>query len=429
MKILFVHPYPLTTKFASELYSKIFVNTSKPILFPILAALTPKEHSIEIIGTDDGSLPYDERYDIVGISCMTPEAINAYKIADEFRKNGNYVVLGGWHPSALPEEAKQHADTVVIGEAEEIWPKLLNDVQNKKTKPFYYQERPVDLKLIPPLRRDIYPKDTNLDINATRGCLNKCKFCSIVSQPLRRIYRMRPIENVISDIKLNPRRYFCFYDNSLTLNLNYSKQLFKEMEGLNKKFLAYGNINVLGSNEELLKLANEAGCTGWLIGFESISQETLRSIGKKANVVDEYIKSIKKIHDYNMIVIGSFVFGFDNDTKDIFNKTNDFISKSDIDFPYPNILTPYPGTYMYDLFDKQGRILTKDWSKYDLKHVVFQPKNMAAEELHNNVLESSKNWYNLSNIFNRFVCNTKISINQTFRTISWNIQMRRRKLV
>jgi radical SAM superfamily enzyme YgiQ (UPF0313 family) len=238
---------------------------------------------------------------------------------------------------------------------------------------------------------------------------------------------MRPIESVVEDIKLNPKRNFMFQDSSLTANTTYTKQLFKEMIGLDKKFFAYGNIDVLGRDEELLKLASEAGCIGWSIGFETISQETLNSIGKTTNKASEYMNSIKKIHDYNLIIIGSFVFGFDTHTKDIFRQTDDFISKSDIDYPYPNILTPYPGSPLYDNFNKQGRILTKDWSKYNLKNVVFQPKNMTPEELYNNVEESFKNWFKISKIFERCINTIKYGITQSTNILSMNINIKRKK--
>lgn len=410
MKILFVtldslYMYPFIFT-----YLKKMGPAYKSLAFPILASLTPKEHVIKIVGTNIDSIPYDEKYDLVGISSMTPEAIKAYEIADEFKKRGNYVVMGGWHPSALPYEAKQHADTVVIGEAEDTWPRLLMDVQKNQAKQFYVQEKPVDLKLIPKFRRDIYPKNTNLEIIASRGCTNTCEFCTIAGQPIRKIYRTRTIESVIEDIKLNPRKNFLFHDDSLTVNTSYTKQLFKEMIGLNKKFTAYGNINVLGQDEELLKLANEAGCVGWYTGFETVSQETLNSIGKKTNKVSEYADSIKKIHDYGMVIIGSFVFGFDTDDKDIFSKTDDFISKSEIDAPYPNILTPFPGSALYKKLDKQGRILTKDWSKYNLKNVVFKPKQMTPQELCNSVEEINKRWFKTSKMITRFINTSRYGI-------------------
>ena len=365
----------------------------KPTTYSILSALTPIEHRIKVIKGEFKDINFDEKYDIVGITTITCLANIAYDIADEFRRRGTKVVLGGWHASALPEEAKQHADAVVVGEAEETWPQLLNDVQNKKLKPFYIPEKPVDPKLIPN-SYSVYPKERGIGIHATRGCPNGCRFCCITNMKHRRIYRMRPVSNVIEEIKTSTNKIFSFQDASLTINPEYSKELFREMIGLNKKFTTMGNIDTLGKDDELLKLASEAGCISWIVGFESVSQQSLNDISKSKNKVDNYSKSIKKIHDYNMAVEGSFIFGFDHDTPDVFNKTDEFIRKNDLKMPYASILTPYPGTPIFNQFEKEGRILTKDWGKYDgHNYVTFQPKNMSPEYLLNNFRELEENWH------------------------------------
>jgi len=214
---------------------------------------------------------------------------------------------------------------------------------------------------------------------------------------------MRPIENVVEEIRLLPRKIFGFDDNSLTINPNYTKQLFKKMKELNKKFIAMGNINVLGKDDELLKLASEAGCIAWFIGFESVSQSSLISVGKKTNITKEYISSVKKIHDYKMMIIGSFVLGFDYDTPDIFDMTDKFVEKSEIDVVHYHQLMPYPGTPIFDRLDKQGRILTKDWNKYTHDYVVFKPKYMTPEELLTNTRRLREKYYKMSHSIKRIV--------------------------
>ncbi|HID26053.1 MAG TPA: B12-binding domain-containing radical SAM protein [Thermoplasmata archaeon] len=344
-------------------------------------------------------------------------------LENEFRKRGVFVVLGGWHPSALPEEAKQHADSVVIGEAEETWPQLLKDLENKKTKPFYIPTRPVDPKLIP-FPFNVYPDGPILGVQATRGCPFGCEFCAITNMRFRNVFRMRAVEDVVEEIKTLPGKTFNFHDNSLTINPTYTKQLLREMKGLDKKFYAFGNINVLGSDEELLKLASEAGCVGWLIGFESMSQESLDIVGKKTNVVQTYLDSVSKIHDYGMIILGSFVFGFDGDKKEVFDLTDDFVRKSEIDVPDAMILTPYPGTPLYDKLEREGRILTKNWSKYNFEHVVFKPKHMTPDELLENTKGLYRKWHGTPHFMKRVIKSFWLGGRAALETTMQNLYMK-----
>jgi radical SAM superfamily enzyme YgiQ (UPF0313 family) len=411
MKILFVWPrYPEFVFDTTDPINKYYRIFSKilffrpPLTFPVLAALTPKEYSIELVGGGLQDINFDEKYDLVGISSITSSVSLAYEIADEFRKRDVPVVLGGYHPSGLPDEAKQHADAVVVGESEETWPELLKDFKNKKLKEFYFQSRPVDPKLIPS-PRNIYPKGVGMGIQATRGCPFHCEFCSISHRKFGNIYHMRPIERVVEEVRAHPDKLFTFQDNSLTINAGYTKQLFNEIKDMNKKFFAYGNIDTLGKDEELLKLASEAGCVGWLIGFESVCQESLDSVGKTANRVSEYLSSVKKIHDYGMMIEASFVFGFDFDKSDIFMKTDEFVRKSEADIPFGLILTPYPGTSLFDRLEYENRILTKDWSKYNGRYAVFKPKHMTPEELLIGTEELNNKWHTFPRSIERIIRN------------------------
>jgi len=396
------------------------------LTFPSLAAVTPKQHNIEIIEGSINDINFHKKYDIVGLSCVTAIAFRSYEIADEFRQRGVPVVLGGHHPSALPEEAKQHADSVVIGEAEDTWPQLLKDLEKGNLQSFYYQTKVVEPELIPNAR-NINPKKSVLKfVQSTRGCLNKCDFCSMPNKKFGKIFRMRPIENVINEIRSIPIKHFGFQDSSMTINTKYTKELFRQMKGgkINKKFSAYGNINILGKDDELLKLASEAGCNSWFVGFESISQDSLNSIGKGSNKVKEYAPSIKKIHDHGMYIFGSFIFGFDLDTKDIFDKTLEFFNSNDIEIANFNILTPYPGTALFNRLDKEGRIFSKDWTKYDFHNVVFEPKNMTPEYLQDNTKRVSEIAYSYSNIFRRTIRSMKLGINTSLIVGYSNIKRR-----
>jgi radical SAM superfamily enzyme YgiQ (UPF0313 family) len=206
----------------------------------------------------------------------------------------------------------------------------------------------------------------------------------------------------------------------LTINPNYAKKLFREMKDLNKIFICEGNVNILEKDEEFLKLASEAGCISWFVGFESISQETIDKIGKTTNKVKKYVSTIKKLHNYNMSVIGAFMFGFDTDTPSLFDKTLNAIQKWELDSADFSILTPFPGTPIYDLYKKEGRIITQDWSKYDSEHVVFQPKQMTPEELLEGYKKIWKEFYSKHSILNRMVKNIRLGFYPYFLTFFKN---------
>ncbi len=409
MKILLIYPSKSklrTTGFNFSIKDKISwrVLLGPQLAFQMLAAVTPNGYSITLVDERCQKIDFHDEYDLVGISVITPCATRSYEIADTFRSLNIPVVLGGWHPSAVPEEAKQHADAVVIGEAEECWPSLLKDVEGKKIKPFY--EKPVDLIHIPfAERKKIQHKGGCFieQIQATRGCTLRCRFCSISNSKYECTYRVRPIDHVIEELRSIPQKLLYFSDPTLTVNPEYTKQLFREMKPLNKKFSCNGNISVLCHDDELITLANEAGCREWDVGFESVSQENLNLVGKTSNKVEEFASTIEKIHDFGMCVKANFMFGFDTDNPDIFDKTIDAIYDWDLDLVDINILTPFPGTPLYEDLEKEKRILSKDWSKYDLKHVVFQPKYMSAEDLLSETMRVYRTVYSTSNMFKRAI--------------------------
>lgn len=383
MRILLVYPQPQkkSNSLSTKLHKTFFDN--KISTFQALENVTPSEYSLTILDERFEEINFDDDYDLIGISTMTYQALRAYTIADEFIKRGKRVVLGGWHPSAMPQEAQHHASALVIGEGEGVWPQLLHDAERGKLKPIYKQVQAIDFSTIPFARPSKRNLTMAVPIEATRGCPYGCTFCAITNTTGYGTFHVKSVERVIAEIQSIPQKYLLFNDASLTIDVGYTKLLFEQMEKLNKKFYCFGNAHTLFKNEELLKLSRDAGCISWSIGFDSISQQSINAIGKKTNVVDEYKAVIHKIHDYGMNVAGSFMFGFDSDALGIFDDTLDFVYDSDIDSAAFHILTPFPGTPLYTMFDEQMRILTKDWSLYDCTKVVFQPKNMTAEDLLN----------------------------------------------
>ena len=393
MKILLVQPYAgyKPPNFLMNVSAKLPAMPN--LTLQQLAGICPEDSDVEAIEENHSEkINYDNNYDIVAISCRTANTPRAYQIADEFRRRGVPVVLGGYHPTALPSEAKMHADAVVIGEAEISFTKILQDLVKDDLKP-YYQSDLVDPKKIPNARRDIIKYYLSIAaIEATRGCPINCDFC-FVHRVKGKIHRKRPIEKVIDEMKTIKQKNIIFFDASLTTDPSYTKTLFKNMIELNKRFTGYGNVNVLAKDEQFLKLANDAGCTGWCIGFESISQDILKSIGKTTNKVEDYKNAVKKIKDYNMNITGSFIFGFDDHVTDTFEETLDMIKHLNVDMACFNILTPFPGTPIFERIKNENRITSYDWTRYTCAQTVFQPKNMTEKELYDGTIWVLKEFY------------------------------------
>ena len=376
-----------------------------PILtLPHLAGITPKKYEVRIVNENLDTLDFNEEADIVGITCYTMTAPRVYQIADEFRRRGKKVVLGGYHPTAMPDEAGKHADSIVLGMAEASWPRLLKDAENGKLKPIYERDTDFDMADVPPIRRDLITHNPLQGaVQTTRGCTNRCEFCAISSFWQHGI-KQRPIKNVVEEIKQMPNRLYVIHDPHLTQNRKYALELFKELikQKVRKSWVANGTTNVLGTvDDEWLTLAHKSGCVEWFVGFESVSQAALDSIKKTHNKVENFKKMIKRIHDYGMTIQGGIIFGFDEDTPDIFDTTIEKLNELEIDVLEVNILTPYPGTPLYDKMEREGRLTTKDWSRYNQVDVVFTPKQMTEKELSDGARKVAKEFYSWSNIIRR----------------------------
>jgi len=349
-----------------------------------VAALTPPE--IEVAITDENVEPIDfnEETDLVGLTAMTMHAARAYEIADRFRARGITVVMGGLHASSLPQEAKEHVDAVVIGEAEGVWEKLLGDFQKGSLQPFYKSEHLCSFKAQPHPRQDLLKRKSYWTINcvqATRGCPFSCDFCS-VAQFFGNTYRYRPVDEVVEEIKSLPPGYFTFVDDNIMGKPSYAKELFQKLTPLKKKWTSQGSLT-MAKDTTLLKMASESGCYALFVGIETLSQDNLSSMNKSINHVSQYEEAIKKIRDHGIMVVGSFIFGFDHDDEAVFERTVRFCEKNKIDLPIFFVLTPVPGTRLFQRMEKEGRILHKDWSKYNGANVVFKPKLLSEETLFN----------------------------------------------
>jgi len=374
-------------KFASEfLFSK--KTFSYLLAIPTLAALTPPEHEVRVFDENIEDIDYDWSPDLAGITVRTMFAERAYSISESFRKRGVKTVLGGIHSSMCTEEALQHCDSVVIGEAEDIWPKLLADARNGNLNRIYAAEGKVDLTSFPvPHRRSLAGRRYLSDVlQTTKGCPYHCEFCSVHAFDGQRI-RHKAIEQVILEIKqMNgtisgyKRKAIFFADDNFIANKKFARELLSAIKPYKIKWSCQASINI-AKEDEILALMKESGCGAILIGLESVSEKNLSCMDKGINRTQNYIEAIKKIQSYGILVNGSFILGYDFDIQASFNELINFVEDTRLLMPLINILTPYPGTKLFNRLEKEGRIIHKDWSRYDSKNVVFSPSLMTPEQL------------------------------------------------
>jgi radical SAM superfamily enzyme YgiQ (UPF0313 family) len=388
-----------------------------PLYLPTIAGITPKDVEISIVDEKVEEIDFDDDVDLVGIGSMTPNINRAYEIADEFRERGVTVAIGGIHASMLPEEASKHADSVVIGEAEDLWPQLIQDFKDGHLQKFYRFTQYPNLDDMPIPRYDLIKGDRYVinQVQTTRGCPFDCDFCSVKAFSGKE-FRCKTIDQVIKEIEaltdyyimnvygyeLKLPKTLLFADDNIVGKRNYSKKLFKALIPMRlTDWYCAASINI-GRDKEMLAMMKEAGCHGVIIGIESVVQETLVGMEKRINKVDEYYECIDNIQSSGIKVLGSFVLGSDSEDETIFEKTVKFIRDTNMIYCMINVLTPLPGTRLFERFDREGRLLHKDWDKYSLETVCFKPKQMSAE-----TLQEGRRWiyqeiYSLQDVHNRY---------------------------
>ena len=381
MKILLISPSSGNWRHVGK--SKVF--NGKTFSFSLLsllsvAAETPPDVDVQIIDEQVDDIPWNLNPDLVGVTCMTALAPRAYEIGDKFRSMGIPVVMGGMHPTFLPEEALEHSDAVVVGEVEGVWIKVLEDVKNEKLKGIYKSEKTSDLSglNIPP-RKLLNGKNysTVQAAQATRGCPHKCSFCS-VSAFNDGIQRKRPVDEVVKEIAGLSDKFFIFVDDNLTADREYAGELFNALRPLNKYWVTQSTLSI-SEEPDFVKAAADAGCIGIFIGLETFSEDNLNSVDKGFNKVNQYRDAVRVLHSYGIAVEAGIVFGFDSDTPKVFNRTLKILDKIKIDAIQASVLTPLPGT---PHFKSMGnRITDYNWSNYDFHHVVFEPAGMSKYDL------------------------------------------------
>jgi radical SAM superfamily enzyme YgiQ (UPF0313 family) len=376
-----------------------------------VAALTPPDWEVAIIDEKVEGVDFDQDVDLVGITAMTPAVSRGYKIADTFRERGIKVVMGGMHISKLPDEALTHCDAVVIGEAEGLWHRLLDDFKRDDLQRVYrHEDGYPSLENLPLVDWDLYKDKRYLPVHSietTRGCPHNCEFCSVTNS-FGGKFRNRPVDDVEREIQsLKPfegrfilKNTVFFADDNIISSRRHAKELLTRIIPYNLKWVGQASVNI-AKDDEILDLCRKSGCMGILIGFESLSADSLSHMGKRFNKPQNYIDVINKVHDYGIGINGSFVLGFDHDDEGIFDRTLEFIVKAKLDVCYFSILTPYPGTRLYTQMREEGRLIDHDWSNYNTNYVVYKPKLMTPERLLHGFYDVLKGSFSYSSIFRR----------------------------
>ena len=345
-----------------------------------VAAETPKDVQVRLVDEQVEDIPWNESFDLVGITCMTALAPRAYEIADRFRVLGTPVVLGGMHPTFLPEEALLHADAVVVGEAEGIWEGVIADARAGRMHGIY--QGGVDRGLAglkhPPhhlLKGKHYA--TVHAVQATRGCPHQCAFCA-VSAFNHGTQRQRPVDEVVQEVSEIPHRFFIFVDDNLTADREYAMSLFRALQPLNKLWVTQSTLGI-ARDKEMIVLAAKAGCVGLFVGLETFTEKNLTSVNKTCHQVEEYQHCVSELHRHGIGVEAGIVLGMGYDTPGTFEKTLEVLEQLQIDAIQVSVFTPVPGTPQYQTM--QSKITDHDWAHYDFHHVVFQPEGLSAEAL------------------------------------------------
>jgi radical SAM superfamily enzyme YgiQ (UPF0313 family) len=377
------------------------------INLPLLAALTPPGHTITIVDELFSPDDHNQEVDLVGITVITDLAPRAYQIADAYRRMGVKVVMGGIHPTILPDEALQHADAVVVGEAENLWPQVVADAASGRLQRLYRADKKPELAGLPTARRDLFPWpkhrwSIHIGIEASRGCPYDCEFCCSALTSGQH-YRVRPPREVIAEIESLDASQFFFVDDALGLNREAGKKLFTDMIPLKRQWMGQGTVS-LAEDVELLKLMRRSGCQGLLLGFESVQKAPQHGIKKIKNLKIDFYEAMRRFHGEGISILGAFVFGFDYENKDVFEQTFEFIVKGRLDCVQLRILTPLPGTRLYARLYREGRLFEPDWwlRGYPPDTLLFKPKSMTAGELLSGYARLIRQTYSFGAMLKRF---------------------------
>lgn len=376
----------------------------EPLPLAVVAGLTPAGVDVEFFDDRYEPIPYDDPTDLVGISVETFTARRSYRIAAQFRQRGVPVILGGYHPTLMPQEAMEHADSVMIGEAEDLWARVIEDAKNKALQKVYRAQSRPHLEGLHP-RRELFKGKRYMPlalVESGRGCRFSCTFCS-VSSFYNQTHNYRPIKDVVEEIAALDSRYFFIIDDNIIANTERTEEFLEALVPLNIRWGSQCSTNI-AANERLLDLMEKSGCMLLLVGFESMNSKNLDQMNKKWNITIDYRTALKRIHDRGIGVYATFLFGYDEDTVDSFDRAVELAIEHKVILAAFNQLTPFPGTPLYRSMLEEKRLLYDRWwmePGYRFGDVVFTPRHMTPEQLTAGCLQARRCFYRYGSIIKR----------------------------
>ncbi len=424
MKILLISPERQRKKEEAFLFKLSFLN------LPYVAAVTPPDIEVKIIDEAFEKVNFDEKVDLVGLTAQTPVAPRAYQVAAQFRKRGVPVVMGGVHASMLPDEALQHVDAVVIGESEQVWPNLIEDLKKGQLRRIYEGSGFIDPSKLPLPRRELLNAKFYFPLKlleTTRGCPHHCDFCG-VSKFFGFRYRSRPIPEIDRELRalfpegsvMHPiskrilslfskdlpyflkRRLLYVIDSNIAGDRRFCLDLLSLLETYDLLWWGHAPVSV-AFDQKLLDGFSQSGCIALNIGFESFSTKNLQTMGKGFNQPSRYAEAVRRIRDQGIGIMGTFIVGLDDDDPGVFQRIIDFCNHERLDWALAFIMAPYPGTESYKRLEQEGRILCRDWERYDSLNAVYQPALMSVEELEKGMRRIWREVFSLNSIYRRIL--------------------------
>ncbi len=392
MRILLVYPT------SRERYRKGF---SPPLNTAQIAAITPAVHEVVIVNDAIDEIPYDEHFDLVGITSLTSQADRAYEVSTTFRERGVPVIMGGVHPTILPEDTLKHCDAVLIGDAETIWSEVLVDVENGRLRGVYRGESfDLETQYIP--RWDLYDFNKYMHfpwtgkpivpLYTTKGCPYGCEYCTVTLLH-GKTYRHRPVAHVLEELdRVGPNHFYFFVDDNIIAEPAYAEELFKALKNRGTLWFGQASTRVL-NNPKLIQMMADAGCSSVFIGVESINQDSLKTVKKGFNHTEKYNELFQRFYSVGIIPYTSFMFGFDPDTPQAFPDTLNFLRQHDIMLSAWWLVTPVPETPMKKKLDDAGRIIDRTWSKHGGTYMLYEPENFTPQEIQREYWKWQKRYY------------------------------------